>query len=206
MKTTIYVPDELWAQAVSSQPGANPSQVVQAGLRLLAPGGGRAGYATDPPPEVAAGVREAATRLREQATQLFIRGYRSGVRVGQAMSWQRLESFVEYSQGDVRRWLNGHADEPFIRRPPENPDDLDIEGTIWEHWDELTADHQGFIRVLDEEFGVSPWSSPTRSVPVLEGLKQALLDLWDATRRPEAESGLEAEPGVEHAPTPRRLS
>jgi hypothetical protein len=159
------------------------------------------GYASDPPPDLEAEILKAATHLREQATQLFERGYRSGVKVGEAMNWHRLESFVDRSQSDVRRWLDRYSDEPFVRLGADGEPDID--GTVWEHWDDLSDDYKAYLHVLDEEFGVSPWASAMRSAPLLDGLKQALLDLWSAVRRPDQVS-VGADASADQPPTPGR--
>ncbi|MFZ0168075.1 MAG: hypothetical protein WAL64_01480 [Candidatus Dormiibacterota bacterium] len=177
MKGTVYVPDDLWADAVAAHPDANPSQVVQAGLRalLLTPEG--LGYAEERPQELAPEFEAAVSRLREDARKEFSSGYRHAVRVSQAMPWHIFEELVDVFHFDVKRWV-----EDDLRPRIESSDGARFkleEGTSWAQ----------FIRELDDGFGCIPLG-PGSSLEVpssahADGFRQAMRDLWASIRRPE---------------------
>src|SRR5437879_2375912 len=110
MKSTIYVPDELWdrARALGSQ-GSNPSQLVQSALtewvHLRAP---RRFDAFEVPTNDDVTIDEALfqmERLRREAQSKYADGYAAGVRAAANMSWSSLESFGEIGF-DLTEWTD----------------------------------------------------------------------------------------------------
>lgn len=178
MKSTVYVPDDLWAEALAAQPAANPSQVVQAGLRVLIHTPRELGYATKPPDQIMADFETAVVRLREEARSEFAHGYRQAVNVAQVIPWFLVEELVDTFHFDVKRWV---ADDLRCRIERSDGTRYEVpEGTEWAR----------AVDAIDLAFGSIPIGGSGSSLEVpstafADGFRQAMQDLWDSIRRPQ---------------------
>lgn len=190
----MSIPDDLWDEARERFPGfESPSALVQEALRTaIADSRSRPAYAqpaTDT--ATAAAIEEVRKRLSDDARDNYQTGYRQGVEFASRLSWEQLS------------WLESLAFD--LRRAAE---DLREGGSYWDS--ELTPKFLGLreaglaigIDVLARYLGKyaddDPASDASTWAPddvVIEGMEQALQDMWVAVRETRPSSPPEV-PGV----------
>src|SRR5260221_6251481 len=123
MKSTIYVPDDLWAKAKELAPtDTNPSQLVRTALAewvdAIAP---RRLEAFEAPvdEELFDNLIFVGENLRREAQAVYGRGYKAGVTVAEKLNWSDFEALSEVSF-DVSLWA-----EPIRERAGDILADID---------------------------------------------------------------------------------
>lgn len=195
MKSSIYVPDDLWGFVSEEFPGDNPSQLVQRALRALMEATTESGPAySERPPGAEQRLAIVQDRLIREAREEYQRGYNGGVDIAQRLNHRALERLAR-KKFNVLRWLDDYANH--VRGlavdsiPATTPDDPRITHAIHVL---MGAEPPGPGEQLKPEF---PWlaqaaaligqaaNAPGReewsfysSGPRVRGFSDALRDLW----------------------------
>jgi hypothetical protein len=101
-KFSIYIPDDLWADAQAAEPEAKASALVQGALKRLIDAKGRKGYASLPDDVMEARAR-VFSKAAERARESYVNGYRIGLRFIEEFPWEAIEDFQRVGW-DIAQW------------------------------------------------------------------------------------------------------
>lgn len=182
MKMSVSVPDGLWDEVRDRLPKFDsPSALVQQVLRQAVDASkARAGYAQPADDlETAAALEVLHHRLTEEARSGYQKGYRQGVELASSLSWAQL-SWLQSTDLDIKecaKALRLAEDGVFDFDPSDSPTYRNgLDGS------EVIIDSDLFIPYLGSHVDESldePWVPDDTTV---EGLEQALSDVWSAVR------------------------
>jgi len=103
-KFSIYIPDDLWADAQAAEPEAKASALVQGALKRLIDAKGRKGYAALPADVIAERERVLAI-VTGRARESYVAGYRIGLMFIEEFPWDAIEDFQRVGW-DIDDWTN----------------------------------------------------------------------------------------------------
>jgi hypothetical protein len=164
MKTSVYVPDELWDDVKRKEPDAVISQIVQACLReRFVDPPGRPFYA-----QIDDGLVARRTRLQENLRGGVVKAYRSGYRVGLSFAeglTAEIFSFLEAAEYDLAEF--GKLTEGAELALPDEP------GLVYDfetHWASVSVGEGELFDYVD-------WDH--LPAVVRRGMTDALRETWE---------------------------
>ncbi len=173
MRTSVYIPDELWEQVREANPTRNVSELMQTGLRKLIEERGVPDFAKELPSTDPAEMGRIRERLLAGARKMYELGYQHGLEIASRLDWWMLDSLAR-DNWDVRRWLRSTN----IQSKTSAGEEISVPLDIWLGFEELALDDTalglGFVHAVKQVWeGVVRSTEKQSQGQASEGLVQS---------------------------------